>query len=175
MIHRITTAWNSLLVVDVSGHTPGIGDRAAPLPRLVISPVAQRVQDGTPSCVQSIRHGFIAIIAQHRCARLTHIVAVVVFQVVNAPIGKGLRIDFLVTKTTRVACTCVLKSLRKAIRALKVDCLLTSPALEYMPYFKPMLCIESATAAIPFGNLVVLGIMLPFEPRAVAQQSSRMT
>ena len=53
--------------------------------------------------------------------------------------------------------------------------MLTSPALEYMPYFRPMRCIESATAAIPLGNLVVFGIMLPFEPRAVAQQSSRIT
>ena len=104
------------------------------------------------------------------------IIAVVIFEVIHAPVRERLRIDFLMTQATRIARTGKLQDIRCAGPLTREPQFrrLTSPALEYIPNFSRIPCSWSAKAAIPLGNLVIFGMIEPFEPRCVAQQSSRI-
>ena len=92
-------------VVDVAAHAPAVGDSLRPFPRVVFAPIAHGVEDLSASRVESVGHLFIAFVGDQGIAALAFVVAVVVLEVVDAPIGEGLGILLFVVEGAGVAGT----------------------------------------------------------------------
>jgi hypothetical protein len=69
--------------------------------RIVLTPVAQTVKDVLSRSFESLGHGVEALKGDERSAKATHVVAVVVFEIINAPVGKALGIIlFMIQRTS---------------------------------------------------------------------------
>ena len=77
------------------------------VPWAILTPVAHGIQDGTSSCIQSLRHVVEALVRDLRRASAALVVAVVVLQVIDAPGSVRLRVDYLVVQGTELAAACV--------------------------------------------------------------------
>ena len=80
-------------VADIASGTPAVSDVLGPLGGIVHTPLAHGVEDGAARLVQGIAHDGIALLGGARIG-----VAVVVLQVVDAPLGVGLCVDLLVAE-----------------------------------------------------------------------------
>src|SRR6266545_1972326 len=81
-------------VVDVAGRAPQVADRRSPLPRLDHAPLADRIDDRPAGGAQRVAHGGVPADVV-RPAAVAVVVAVVVLEVVDAPLGERLRVDIL--------------------------------------------------------------------------------
>ena len=77
------------------------------VPWAILTPVAHGIQDGTSSCIQSLRHVVEALVRDLRRASAALVVAVVVFEVIDPPGCIGLGVDVLVSERTKFATACV--------------------------------------------------------------------
>src|SRR5262249_50280537 len=81
------------VVGDVTGGPPAVADRLRPVPRLVLAPLADGEHDRPAGGGQRVPHPGVPLL---RGAAL--VVAVVVLQVVHAPVGGRLRVHLLVVQ-----------------------------------------------------------------------------
>lgn len=79
-------------IVYVPRHPPRITHRLRPIPRRILPPIAQRIQNGPSRLIQRLRHHIIPAIRQHRIPRLPAIIAIIIFQIIHAPAREGPRI-----------------------------------------------------------------------------------
>ncbi len=83
-------------VADVTGGPPQVADVRRPLPRLVLAPFADAVDDGPPGRLEGVAHGAVALLRVD-----AEVVAVVVLEVVHAPVGELLCVAVLVAERAR--------------------------------------------------------------------------
>lgn len=63
---------------------------------IVLAPAAQAVQDGPSRLLDGLCHGVEAVKRHERRAEAAHVVAVVVLEVVDTPVGETLRVGLFV-------------------------------------------------------------------------------
>ena len=79
-----------------------VTDLVGPLPRLARPPLADAVDDVATRCLERVPHRGVALDVL-LLGRAALVEAVVVLEVVDAPVGEGLRVDLLVAEAARVA------------------------------------------------------------------------
>lgn len=72
---------------------------------IILSPAAKTVEDRPSSCFERLGHLVEPVKGDKWCAKPAHVVAVVVFEIVDAPGSKALRILCLVVERSSIACT----------------------------------------------------------------------
>lgn len=72
---------------------------------IILSPAAKTVEDRSSCCLECLGHLIEAIERDEWCAKAAHVVAVVVFEIIDAPGSKALRILCLVVERSSIACT----------------------------------------------------------------------
>ena len=85
-------------IINVPRHPPRVTHRLRPIPRRILSPIAQRIQYRPPGFIQRLRHRVVPIIRQTLCPRLPAIITIIVFQIIDAPAGECLSVLRLVSK-----------------------------------------------------------------------------
>ena len=132
---------------------------------------------GNITCsIERIRHCLVSVVRDKSRPFLSLIVAIVILEVIDPPIGECLGVLFLYSQR----CSCWISVLfRHNYKDSDQDSVpycaqVYFPAEEYIPQPSPMSCIFSATAGIPSGNLVAFAWRVPFEVLPLDQQSSKM-
>ena len=72
---------------------------------VVLPPAAKAVEDRPSGCFERFCHLVEAIERDDWCAKASHVVAVVVLEIVDAPRSKALRILCLVVERSSISCT----------------------------------------------------------------------
>src|SRR3954462_4876544 len=91
------------VVADVAGGAPEVADVARPCRRLVYAPFADAVDDVPTGCRERVAHRGVALdVLLLRGA--PRVVAVVVLEVVDTPVGEGLCVDLLVAEASGITC-----------------------------------------------------------------------
>ena len=79
---------------------------------VILAPAAKAVEDRSASRFECLRHLVEAIERNEWCAEATHVVAVVVLEIINTPRSKAFRILSLVVERSSISCTSEFSSAR---------------------------------------------------------------
>ena len=120
-------------IKHIPRNSPTIRNSRSPVPRIVLSPITKGIQNRPAGGIKGARHHSISIpislnlainhsqnlpsLANHLVPCLAHIIAIIVFQIINSPTRKRIRIHSLIPKATCVASTCILPSIRVHAKA----------------------------------------------------------